>query len=391
MSPDPIILARDIGRDSIKFIGEIIFEELEKAYISTLLTPIPKYPDLRLYQHLFIHGPMGTYKDLICKKFIENCIPDEYKVKELTDCTVQTFGGSVTSTGKLYKPLFLGYKMCLITEFTAFMKSEKELRGQMATLNKILEGNTIGRDLIKLGELQQSERDSYSHESVDGLKIVGDSLVYKPSTQFIFCSHILDESTIKLLTTNAFFDRCKFIQYDVSDEDAETLWGNNPLIEFNLSKLGELKEVNKGLFQELPKMVTTLPEGYEATIKQVFKDVKHEAEKMQTPIVDIYGARQATNLIREMVIRHMVGNPLDKMKLDTFRNAGGKDISCAEDYTPRRKVGVLVRELNELFASGPKTFGEIQSAVSIKNTRTIYNALNGHFQKKKYGTWGVKE
>jgi hypothetical protein len=51
-----------------------VFEQLEIAYVSSLLKPLKEYPTFRLRQHLFVYGPQGTLKHVMTQTFFGHVI-----------------------------------------------------------------------------------------------------------------------------------------------------------------------------------------------------------------------------------------------------------------------------------------------------------------------------
>ena len=248
---DPINLARQIGEEAHGLPGAKVFPELEKAFILSNAQPLARSPEFRLRQHLFIYSPPAMLKDTMIRVFNENCIPTgSYPTVNLSDTSIQSCMGGLAKDGHFHPPAFYGYKMVYITEFLAFMESAQAIKKQIGVLNKLLEGDEVVRDILKVSEIDTELE--FWREDHDGLKLDERKIYYKCHSTFVFCSHILEPSLMDFLEENAFLSRVKFIRLDVTDDEHEKNM-RNPIIEWNYPKLRLLGLYNKKLLEMIPK------------------------------------------------------------------------------------------------------------------------------------------
>jgi hypothetical protein len=391
-SADPISLAREIGQESVGHIGAKFFENIEISYICSYLKPLKEFPKFRLRQNLFPYWSKGLYKDLMWEMFRDYALPKNIAIADITSATVETAFGSITEDNKkIAPPAFLGCRFTVITELMAFLRPN-DMRLQIALLNKVGEGNTVSRWILKFNNADESL--ILKEEDVEkGLFFYGNHLQYTPATTLIVCSHILDPQTMTFLNNNAFLDRFRLLQDSMSDEQAKTLWGEGILLKFDMEKLKLLRELNEKLQVDLPARETELPAKYKDLCKKIMDFADETAKKNEVGIIDVFGSRKGGNILREAIARHMVGNPREPDNFSFSEDIRpDTQIASSENFNGNtvnlRKQAYVKNRLEDMLKSGSMTAGDILKELQGEaSTRTIYSVLHGYFESPKYGEW----
>lgn len=222
MNENPLKIAKEHGRSLAGEIGAETFAELELSFVTTRLPRFSNNPAIRTIQHVLLYRDQGYLKSTSIDEFIK-CIPESYKIENVSSCSTEVLFGSISNDGThVTPPLFVGIDIAKIDELTSFLGSSAQMRDKVNALNTIMEGGQVSRHLIKLSQ------EDFPSKKINALQEQG--ILYDPGKgQLSFTSKAtfwaatrpIDNRTYTYLKASGHLYRYHVIQNEISDEEAK--------------------------------------------------------------------------------------------------------------------------------------------------------------------------
>jgi hypothetical protein len=249
-------------------------------------------------QHILLYWSQSYHKSTIINEFAQ-CIPEAVKQLSITSNSPEALFGGINDKNKVIYPLFANIDIARITELSTFVTGRKS-EDIVNTMNRVLENETVERQLLKFGRREISEEE-YNSAFKKGVIYDADlaQLVHRPQVSIFAASRPLDNRTYTYLKQSGFLYRFHIIQKELTNKDVENYLKSNynpdislyePLKTLN-SKMQSVKiqriEIPKG--QLLIDLMSTLIETVKEHIKGTKLELKH-----------ILDARTKGDLFREL-------------------------------------------------------------------------------------------
>jgi hypothetical protein len=320
---DPLEIARRLGQSIADDLGAEAFVELEMAYASGLLPRFSDNPLMRVRQNLLLYWEQSYFKSTLLNEFART-IPEELGVIDITAMSPSMIFGSISDDRKqIVKPVFAEKRFAFITELLGFVGSRNTMKDVVNTMNKVMEGETVTRHLVKLGQ------SDFDHTQIDELKDKGilydpsnAELSYQPDTCILAASRPIDNWTCTYLRTSGHMYRYHVIQHEISYEEAKRCF----VKEFRPSTelQNRLKDLNKDLIKVNTK-TTNVPRENIMTkiVEELEESIQDEFDTGKKRLAEIIDVRTRGDITRELRAHAF---------LRTVAQNGFKDIDSLE-YT----------------------------------------------------------
>jgi hypothetical protein len=285
---NPLELARKYGFSTAGDLGAEAFPELELAYASGLLPRFSDNPLIRPRQNLLLYWNQSFLKTTLINEFAKT-IPEDLGVIDITSMSPQMIFGSITEDrNSIVKPAFAGMRFVTITELLSFIGTGNTMRDIVNTMNKVMEGEVVTRQLLKLGQ------EHFDNAKIEKLKQKGvyydphqAQLSYQPDVCILAASRPLDNRTYTYLRQSGHLYRYHVLQHDITDEEAKRYFTENYYPDLELQ--AQLKTLNDDLARIAIKEIKGPPKPIMDKIVVPLEEiVKDEAEKQRlAEIIDI--------------------------------------------------------------------------------------------------------
>jgi len=343
----PLDVAKRLGFSVAGNLGAEAFVELELAYASGLL---PKFKDnhvMRVRQNVLLYWDQSYFKTTTINEFAKT-IPDDLGVVDITSMSPQMIFGSLSEDRKyIVRPAFAGKRFALITELLSFIGSGNTMKDIVNTMNKVMEGERVTRQLLKFGKID------FDSEQIEKLKQKGifydpyqAQLSYRPDVCILAASRPMDNRTYTYLRSSGHLYRYHIIQHEIDDLEAEQYLVENYSPDVHLQK--ELKALNEQLkrvsIKDLRMPSMSIMQKVTSPLVEIVKDEITSEKRRLSEIIDM---RTKGDIMRELTAHAFIR---------TAHTNGFRDIERLE-YTEEDLEFILSRlhhfvefKLNPLFA-----------------------------------------
>ncbi|MCW3999515.1 MAG: hypothetical protein NWE93_04695 [Candidatus Bathyarchaeota archaeon] len=409
VSQNPLDIAQEHGRKIAGEIGAETFMELELSFATTRLPRFSNNPTIRTNQHVLLYRDQGYLKSTSIDEFIK-CIPESYKIENVSGCSTEVLFGSISNDGThITPPLFVDTDIAKIDELTSFLGSSTQMRDKVNVLNTIMENGQVSRHLIKLSQ------EEFPAKKISALREQG--ILYDPCKgELSFCSRAtfwaatrpIDNRTYTYLKASGHLYRYHVVQNEISDEQAKSILMEDTKLDLELRQ--KLKHTNIELSKVSVKTLNTPSKSTQQTIIESLSDlIKDEFKVEKKRFADIINVRTWGDILREMAahafIRNAVENNFSNLEKVEYTAEDEEFIMkrlghfiefkvnpwFVEDFTTSRKKKKRPREevkelILELLKSGPKQHMDIDRYANDHTsvcTATISNTLSQMVNEKQ--------
>jgi len=350
---NPLELARKFGRSIAGDIGAEAFLELELAYASGLLPRFSDNPLIRPRQNLLLYWDQSFLKTTLINESVK-IIPENLRTIDITAMSPQMIFGSISEDRKfIIKPAFAGKRFATITELLSFIGTGNTMRDIVNTMNKVMEGEVVTRQLLKLGQ------DSFDQVQIEKLKqqeVYYDprqaQLSYKPDICVLAASRPLDNRTYTYLRQSGHLYRYHVLQHEITDEEARRYFTEN--YHPDLALQNQLKMLNDKLARIAKKEIQSPPKPIMDKIVAPLEEiVRDEAEKQR--LAEIIDIRTKGDILREITAHAFIRTATET----EFRAVERLDYVDADIEFILQRLGHFVEfKINPLFVeewTAPRT------------------------------------
>jgi len=300
MSSDsnPLIVAERLGASIGGKLGEIAFQEMELSYVSSTLPHFSENPLIRMRQHLDLYWDASYLKTTLVDEFCK-CLPSTIPILNITSNSPEMLFGSINDSDMIVYPAFLNVRIAKITELASFV-SGRNMQDIVNTMNKIMEGEWVTRQLLKFGRRELSEAEIQKAEAKG---IVYDperaQLSYQPSTTIFACSRPLDNRTYTHLKTSGHLYRYHVIQKEITDEEAKQYLTSYHKPDITL--YAKLRQINEKI-NALSIKAIDLPDQHitDDIFGHLFSFVENEVQDRNVRLATILDLRTKGDILREL-------------------------------------------------------------------------------------------
>jgi len=301
-------IAEEVGYSLAGDIGKKAFIELELAYATRLLPKFTDDPITRVNQNILLYWQYGYYKSTILKVFNQT-IPETVKTVDITSMSLEKIFGSIDEGRKhiVYPAFTNDVHFIVISELTALLGQRDAMKQFANTMNIVLEGEKVSRQILKLGygkiseeELGKLEAKGVFYDPIEA------RLSYTPNVCVLAATRPLDNRYFTYLNNSGHFSRFHVIQHNVTDKEAsEHLHKDYKL---DRQTLEQLRQINLALSKTKVKRMLR---PSESLMKPIYDDLealtKDEVkEKPNLAFADIVNPRLKGDVIRELVAHAFV-------------------------------------------------------------------------------------
>jgi len=300
MTTNTLEIARKLGYSIGGDLGAEALIELELAFASGLLPRFRNNPLIRTRQHVLLYWDPSYFKSTLLSQFAET-IPQELGVVDITSMSPQMIFGSISEDRRyIIKPAFAGKRFVIITELLTFFGSGNTMKDIINTMNKVMEGEYISRQLLKFRQIYfdpaQIERLKDEGIEYDPLSA---KLTYKPDVCILAASRPIDNRTYTYLRRSGHLQRYHVIQHEISDEKAKRYLTKEFHPDFSLQD--KLKELNSKLMKISVKNLETPPEPVMEKIMMPLTEIARDEAQSQR-LAEIIDIRTKGDIIREITV-----------------------------------------------------------------------------------------
>jgi hypothetical protein len=217
---NPLEIARRLGASIGGELGERAFQELELAFVNAVLPKFFNNPLIRMRQHILLYWHQSYHKSTLINEF-SKCIPDDIPQTNITSNTHETLFGSINEKNEINYPLFTNVRIVKISELSTFVTG-RHCGEIVNSMNKILEGERVERQLLKLSRKQitDEEVNNIIDRGINYDPLKGE-LSYAPDVAVFAGSRPLDNRTFTHLKSSVYFYRHHIIQKQLTDREVE--------------------------------------------------------------------------------------------------------------------------------------------------------------------------
>jgi hypothetical protein len=206
---NPLQIAKKLGYSIAGKIGEEAFVELELSFATRFIGRFSDAPLIRTNQNLLLYWKPGFYKSTILKQFSKT-IPKHLKIVDLSSMTQERIYGSISEKKKdIILPAFTNdVHFAIISEMTSLFGQRDSMKNFTNTMNLVLEGETVTRQILKMayGEISEDKLANYEKLGVKYDTIKGE-ISYKPNAVFWVATRPLDNRYFTYLNTSGHLSR----------------------------------------------------------------------------------------------------------------------------------------------------------------------------------------
>lgn len=217
---NPIKISGNLGQSIAGEIGKIAFQELELAYVNSILPKFSNNTKIRTKQHILLHWNQSFFKSTIINEFCK-CLPDNITQINITSNSPEMLFGTITEDNQIVLPLFANKQIAKITELSTFIPNRNP--GTIINpMNKILEQEPVERQLLKFGR-RDIDYTELSRALENGVLYEKDisQLSYVPKVTIFAGSRPLENRVYTTLKTSGYLYRHHIIQFDLTNSDAK--------------------------------------------------------------------------------------------------------------------------------------------------------------------------
>ena len=349
---NPLEIAIKLGESIGGDIGATAFQELELAYVNSILPRFSNNSLIRMRQNILLYWHQSYHKSTLLNEF-NKCLPDDIKRIFITSNSPETLFGTINDQNQIVTPLFANVDIANITELSTFVNA-RNASDIVNTMNKVLEGEKCERQLLKLGRRELSDEEiSFSCDKGIFYDPIMGQLSYTPNVSVFAGSRPLDNRTYTYLVTSGYFYRHHIIQFELSDQEVKKFLKENHTPDSTLYE--PLKTLNIKIKSAKIKIIETPNDCITNEIMDSLFKVVDEQKSSQTRLGSIIDMRTKGDIFRELVAA---------ATLRSLTENGFQDIDQIQ-YT-REDVDFIIRNLehfieakvNPLFTD---TFSKTQS------------------------------
>jgi len=346
-SRPPLRLAEEFGRSIADGIGAEAFIELQLSFATRLL---PKFSDnslIRMRQHILLHWDQSYFKSTLIDEFAKT-VPKDKPVINISSMTPETLFGSISDDRKhIVKPVFAENCFGKIDELLGFLGTGNTMKDIVNTMNTGMEGKTVTRHLLKLGQLDfdknKIEQLRTSNVNFDPNKA---QLSHQPDFCIWAASRPMENRTFTYLKTSGHLYRYHILQHEISDEEAEHFF-TKPLRP-NLRLQEELAVLNRQLAGVAVKNLSLPDEQIMVKILPPLKDiVKDEIASEKRRLAEVIDIRTQGDIMREIAAHAFLRTVAE----NDFRDIEKLEYTSDDIEFILRRIGHFVEfKINPLFA-----------------------------------------
>ena len=317
----PLQIAGTLGFSLGGELGKRAFEEFELSYVNTILPKFSNNQLIRMRQHILLYWSQSYHKSTLINEFTK-VIPDDIRTVSITSNSPETLFGTINDSNQIIYPLFASAKIALITELTTFVNGKNS--GEIVnSMNKVLEGERVERQLLKLGRRQVGEEE---FDKARKMGVLYDSetsqLVHTPDVTIFAASRPLDNRTYTYLLTSGYLYRHHILQKEITDAEAKAYLKKTYNPEIALYK--QLKDLNVKIQAAKINNIETPNETITTEIMDTLFDVVEDHfPSKQSRLASIVDIRTKGDIFREIAAHATIR---------TLTENGFKDIDKVE-YT----------------------------------------------------------
>ena len=397
---NPLEIAQRLGRSVAGDLGEKGIVECELAYALKLLPKFADDPLIRLNQHVLLYWQASYFKSTILNVFGET-LPTHLIPKDLTSMTFEKIFGSINEkTGHTVPPVFTNrVKFVKVPELTTVLGQRDSMKQFANTLNLVLEGERVSRQMLKLGrddtdthqkQKIEKEKNKQKDLGVDYDPSTGE-LAYTPDVCILAGTRPLENKPFTFLNKSGFLDRFHVIQHRISDSEASkylhkdfkiALQKREALKQFN-SRLSDVK-VSKVL-RPTEQFMFPIYDDLEAIIRDEITETRLTLSEVITP-------RLKGNVIRELVgfafLRTATENDFGNIEQLSYTD---EDIKFILDRLPHFVNFIMDPLIAASFTTKSKSSSKNDQCKTVilkcledgewHHSDEIINVINQHFQK----------
>lgn len=298
---NPLEIAKKLGSSVGGTLGGKVFQELEFAYVNSLLPRFLDNPIVRMRQNLLLYWDQSYLKTTLVDEFCK-CIPSTFPVIDVTSNSPETLFGTIDENDRIVYPLFTVAHVAKITELATFVGRGQKSREIVNTMNKVMEGELVTRQLLRFGrrELPRRELDEAKARGVyyDPLRA---QLSYKPAVSIFAASRPLDNRTFTYLRGSGHLYRYHVLQHEISDEEAKKYFVEN--YKPDLALYRQLLKLNERLVSITIKEIK-MPD--QNIMKDIFDHltsvVEEEIQDRKVRLATIIDLRTKGDILRELAV-----------------------------------------------------------------------------------------
>lgn len=295
---NPLVIARKLGASIAGELGEKTFEELELAFVNSLLPKFANNPLIRMKQHVLLYWSQSYQKSTLINEF-SKCLPETIKQLSITSNSPETLFGSINDKNEIIYPLFTNIDIAQITELSTFIAGRNR-EDIVNTMNRVLENETVERQLLKFGRREISEEE-FSKACKKGVLYDSElgQLVHKPKVSVFAASRPLNNRTYTYLKQSGFLYRFHIIQKELTNKDVENYLKTNYIPNVSLCEpLATLNDKMKSV--KIRKIETPKGQPSIDLISNLIETVKEHTKGTKLQIKNILDVRTKGDLFREL-------------------------------------------------------------------------------------------
>ena len=296
---DPLHVAKRLGLSIAGELGDKAFQEMELAYINSLLPRFSDNPIIRMRQNLLLYWDQSYLKTTLVDEFCK-CLSPTLPVIDITSNSPETLFGTINENDRIVYPLFTDVQIAKVTELATFVGRGRDSRDIVNTMNKIMEGECVTRQLLKFGR-RELPRDEIKKAEARGVYYnpVRAQLSYKPQVSIFAASRPLDNRTYTYLRGSGHFYRYHVLQREITDEEAKTYFVEN--YRPNATLYGQLTRLNERLASVSVKRIKMPGENITKDLFDHLRNaVEEEIEDRKVRLATIIDLRTKGDILREL-------------------------------------------------------------------------------------------
>jgi hypothetical protein len=295
---NPLEIARRLGASIGGELGERAFQEMELAFVNAVLPKFSNNSLIRMRQHILLYWHQSYHKSTLINEF-SRCIPDSIPQTNITSNTPETLFGSINEKNEINYPLFTNVRIVKISELSTFVTG-RHCGEIVNSMNKILEGERVERQLLKLSrkELSDEEINNIVDRGINYDPFKGE-LSYTPDVSVFAGSRPLDNRTFTHLKSSGYFYRNHVIQKQLTDRKVERYLKKNYTPDQSL--YGPLKTLNEKIASAKIKRINTPSAEITAYLMENLIDIAKDYSKhRKNGLSEIVDLRVKGDAIREL-------------------------------------------------------------------------------------------